>query len=174
MRCLLDKVTTRYTVQGFLKLAEKRSLTPEEISALDLFSLAAPPTIRLFIVPPTASVLQKLAHLPQYSIIIQLALNRVEVVTPTRYFKRWARRLRDYGFAREDAAILALATFGTDKEGAILGMDYVATFDQPMINHWLVQQQAIQDHLTAMKSNLSAPYHKANLPQVLRPEQIDV
>ena len=43
-----------------------------EIFALDLFSLATPQTIHLFIVPPTASVLQKLVQLPRFSAIIQL------------------------------------------------------------------------------------------------------
>ena len=31
MRCLLDKVTARYSVQGLLKLAEERDLTREEL-----------------------------------------------------------------------------------------------------------------------------------------------
>lgn len=174
MRCLLDKVTARYILQGLLKLAEGQNVTTEELFALDLFSLANPQTVHLFIVPPTANVLQSLAKLPHYSALIQLFLNRVQVIGPTRYFKRWARRLADYNFTREDAAVLALATFGTDKDGNILGMDFVATFDQPMINQWRAQQTAIQERLTAMKQNLPPPYHKVNLPQVLRPEQISV
>ncbi len=172
MRCLLDKVTARYIIQGLLKLAAGQNLTPEEIFALDLFSLANSQTVRLFIVPPTANVLQRLAQLPHYSALIQLFLNRVEVIGPTHYFKPWARRLSDYNFTNEDAAVLALATFATDKGGNILGMDCVATFDQPMINQWRIQQTAIQERLRAMKQNLPPPYHQANLPQVLHPEQI--
>ncbi len=172
MRCLLDKVTARYAVQGLLKLGEGRELTEEELFTLDLLARSQPPTTRLFIAPPSANVARSLARLPRYSGIILYFLSQVEVTQPARYFKRWARRLRDYGFAREDAAILALATFGTDKEGTILGMDFVATYDQRMIRHWSGQREVIQDHLTAMRQDIPPPYSHAVLPQVQRPEQI--
>ena len=68
--------------------------------------------------------------------LIRFFLARTEVAQSTRYFKRWARRLRDYGFTKEDAEVLALATFGTNQNADILGMHVVATFDQPMINQW--------------------------------------
>lgn len=174
MRCLLDKVTARYIVQGLLKLAENRNLTREEIAALDLFSLAHPQEMRFFIVPQTASVLERLAQLPHYATIIQLFLGRVEVIVPARYFKRWTRRLRDYSFTKEDAAVLALGTFGTNEAKNILGVKIVATFDQPMINQWSVKQSAILKRLEAIRENVPAPYNQAELPQVLRPEQIDI
>ena len=173
MRCLLDKVTARYIIQGLLKLAEKRDVSREELAALDLFSLAHPQEIRFFIVPQTAHVLERLAQLPHFTAIIQLFLERVEVFAPVRYFKRWARRLRDYGFTKEDAAVLALATFGTNETKNILGVDIVATFDQPMITQWGIRQSAIRKRLEAMLGDIPAPYHQAKLPRVLRPEQID-
>jgi hypothetical protein len=172
MRCLLDKVTARYIVQGLLKLAEKRAVSREELAALDLFSLAHPQGIQFFIVPQTARVLARLARLPHLTAIIQFFLDRVEVFMPTRYFKRWARRLRGYGFTKEDAAVLALATFGTNETGGILGVAFVATFDQPMITQWGIQQPAIRGRLEAMLADISAPYNQAKLPRVLRPEQI--
>jgi hypothetical protein len=95
MRCLLDKVTARYIVQGLLKLAENRNLTREEIAALDLFSFAHPQNMQLFVLPQTTSVLDRLAQLPHYATIIQLFLAGVDDIIPARYFKRWARRLRD-------------------------------------------------------------------------------
>ena len=109
-----------------------------------MFSLAHPQEIQFFIVPQTARVLERLAQLPHFTAIIQLFLDRVEVFMPARYFKRWARRLRDYGFTKKDAAILALATFGTNKTKNILSVDIVATFDQPMITQWDVRQAAIR------------------------------
>ncbi|MBM4457917.1 MAG: hypothetical protein FJ011_09175 [Chloroflexi bacterium] len=174
MRCLLDKVTARLAVQGLLKLGEDRELTRGELLALDLFLRASRSPHRLFIVPPTASVLRRCAEQPHYSPIVQLFLARVEIVQPARYFKRWARRLRDLGFAREDAAVLALATFGTDSAATILGMEIVATCDQAMANNWAIRQSEIQARLSAMQRYLSAPYNHARLPQVLRPEQIAV
>lgn len=174
MRCLLDKVTARHIVQGLLKLAENRNLTREEIAALDLFSLAHPQEMQLFIVPQTAGVLDRLAQLPHYATIIQLFLGRVDVIVPARYFKRWTRRLRDYGFTKEDAAVLALGSFGTNEAKNILGVNIVATFDQPMINQWSVKQSAILERLAAIRDNVPDPYNQAELPQVLRPEQIDI
>lgn len=172
MRCLLDKVAARYAVQGLLKLAENRELTDEELFTLDLFARATSQNIQLFIAPPTVNILHKIAQLPRYGAIIQLFLDQVEVAFPSRYFKRWARRLRDCTFAREDVAILALATFGTDEHGTRLGMDVLATYDQPMINHWFVQYMDIQERFTAMKKDIPPPYSGALLPEVLRPEYI--
>lgn len=172
MRCLLDKVTARFAVQGLLKLAEGRDLTEEELFTLDLLARSQPLTNHLFIAPPSANVAWSLAQLPRYSGITTYFLSLVDVAQPARYFKRWARRLRDYGFAREDAAILALATFGTDQEGSFLGMDFVATHDQSMIRHWSSQREAIQDRLTAMRQDIPPPYSHAVLPRVQRPEQI--
>ena len=102
----------------------------------------------------------------------RLFRERTEVVFPARYFRRWARRLRDQGFTREDAAVLALATFGTDKDAQVLGMHFVVTFDQGMIQQWIAQRGAIRKRLAAMQQNLPAPYRHAPLPEVRRPEEI--
>jgi hypothetical protein len=32
---------------------------------------------------------------------------------------------------------LALGTFSIGKKGGVLGMDFVAAFDQPMIHQWI-------------------------------------
>jgi hypothetical protein len=172
MRCLLDKVTARRILEGLLKLGEARELTEDELSTLDLYARTKARELHLFISPPTENVLQCLETLPRYAAIIHLFRKSVEVAFPTNYFKRWARRLRDYGFTREDAAILALGTFSTSKEGDVLGMDFVATFDQPMIHQWTIQYPAIQSHLTSMQANLPDPYRQARLPKVDVPQNI--
>ncbi len=171
-RCLLDNVPARYAVQGLLKLAEGRDLTRGELFSLDLVSRAQTRPARLFIALPTANVLYRLVRLSRYADIVRFFLGRVEVVYPARYFARWARRLRGYGFTREDAAILALASFGTDKDAAILGLHVVATLDAPMINNWVIQRHVIQKRLVAMQADIPEPYRYTFLPQVLRPEQV--
>ena len=170
MRCLLDKVVARRSLEGLLKLAEGRDLAEEELWAVDLLQRARGQGIRLFVTGETVNILNQLEALPRYSAVIAAFLGRVEEAQPTRYFKRWARRLRDY-FTREDAAILALATFGTSKDTDVLGMYFVATFDQPMINQWSLQQNKIEERLEAMRRDLRAPYDRVTLPQVLRPEE---
>jgi hypothetical protein len=172
MRCLLDKVTARYIMGGLVKLSEERPLTDAELLALDLYNRAVPSGIALFILPETERVLQHLGRLPHYAPLILLFRSQTQVTYPTRYFKRWARRLRDYGFTREDAGVLAIATFGTTATADVLGMHTVATFDQPMINLWRTRQTAISTRLGDMLRNLREPYCYAPLPKVQRPEDI--
>ena len=117
-------------------------------------------------------MLQRVEKLSRYSAVVHLFRSRVEVVQPTRYFKRWARRLRDHGFTREDGAVLALATFGTSEDADILGMHVVATLDQAMIHNWDQHQTAIRKRFDAMRRNLPMPYDQVSLPQVQRPEDI--
>lgn len=144
MRYLLDKVTVRCIVRGLLKRNRNKVLTQEERFAVDLFLRADSEAISLFMVSATANILLRLAKLPDYSAIIHRVLSEVEVAKTTRYYTRWARRLRAYAFTREDAAVIALATFGTDQKGAILGMKLVVTQDQPMINNWSARKEEIQ------------------------------
>ena len=172
MRYLLDKVTARLIVRGSVKADENEPLTSAEMLALDLFKRAKQERMRLFIVAATANTLQHLAELPQYSGAIHRFLSRVEVAKTTRYYTRWARRLRGYAFTREDAAVIALATFGTDQKGAILGMKLVVTQDQPMINNWSARKNEIQERLDTMIDHLPPPYDQATLPEVLRPEDV--
>ena len=61
MRCLLDKVTARRTLEGLLKIAEGRELSGEESFTLDLYDRAEAENFRLFISPPTANVLHFIA-----------------------------------------------------------------------------------------------------------------
>jgi hypothetical protein len=147
-------------------------LTAEEMTALGLYGQADNRRLRLFMAPPTHHILERLALSAQYAPLIALFRARAEVAMPTRYFKRWSRRLRDQGFTREDAAVLALGTFGTSRAADVLGMHFVATLDQSMINHWQTRQQIIQEQLAAMQCQLHLPYRDVFLPQVRRPESI--
>ncbi len=172
MRCLFDKVTARYALQGLLKLAEGQDVNEHELFTLDLLERAAPDQIDIFIAPSTANILKNIAELPEYDELIQLFLTQVNIAFPTRYFKRWARRLRDYNFTREDAAMLALASFGTNDSGTILGMHVLVTYDRPMARQWERQRPRIQKRFSAMTEGIAAPYNQAVLPEVLRSEQV--
>jgi hypothetical protein len=171
-RCLLDKVTARRILEGLLKLAEARDLTVDEVFALDLFERAAENRLRLFVIPSTDALLRQLRELPRYSALIDLFLSRVDTALPTRYFKRWARRLQDYGFTPEDAHVLSLATFSTNEQRTILGQHYLATFDRPMIQQWATMLDSIEAHLATMRPDLPEPYSRARLPQAVRPQEV--
>ena len=114
-------------------------MSEEELYALDLFARCKDESLLLSISPPSEAVLQRLLDMPRYKGVVQLFLGRVDVLAPTRYFKRWSRRLRKFGFAPEDAAILALGPFSVGKDRRQLGVHSIATFDRSMIRQW--QQQ---------------------------------
>lgn len=172
MRCLLDKVTARHIMEGMLKLVEGRTVPSTELLALYFYQRARSNEITLFILPQTHNLLKRLEHLSRYVTIIRHFLGVTQVVQPAQYFKRWARRLQEYGFTKEDAEVLALATFGTTLNRGILGMHVIATSDQPMINQWNAHQPAIQERLSNMQRNLVLPYNRVSLPTVERPEHI--
>ena len=174
MRCLLDKVTARHIMEGMLKLIKGRRVTSTELFALYFYQRASPGDITLFILPQTHNLLKRLEHLPRYVVLIRRFLAATQVCHPARYFKRWTRRLREYGFTKEDAEVLALSTFGTTANGDVLGMHVVATFDQPMINQWSAQREEIQRRLSDMQRNLETPYCHVFLPTVERPEFIGI
>lgn len=174
MRCLLDKVTARHIMEGMLKLVEGRTVTSTELFALYFYQRARSSGITLFILPQTHNFLKRLEHLSRYVLLIRHFLAVAQVAQPARYFKRWTRRLREYGFTKEDAEVLALATFGTTLSGDILGMHVVATFDQPMINQWTAQRTEIQRRLLNMQRHLEPPYCYVSLPNVERPELIHI
>jgi len=89
---------------------------------------------------------------------------------PGRYFKRWACRLRDYGFTREDAKVLALGSFGYNPTDELLGVEAVITLDLHLIHNYANQKAAIASRLAEMTADLSAPFRDAELPVILTPQ----
>jgi len=172
MQCLLDKVTARHILQGVLKLTEGRDPTDAELLALDFFTRAHAHGAFLYVVPQTEKLLRRLENHPRYNSLIRFFRSHISAAQPTRYFKRWARRLREYGFTPEDAGVLALATFGKGSDPLLLGMHVVVTSDQPMIHRWTAQQDAIEKRLANMRKNLRKPYRDASLPTIGHPEEI--
>ena len=171
-RCLLDKVVARRMVEGLLRVSEGDQLSIQELFAVDLLYRSTQRQIQLFITPASKHVLDLLQGMPRYSAVIRVFLSRTAETFPTRYFTRWSRRLREFGFTREDARVLALASFGSGEARDILGMHWVATYDQPMINLWTLEHAAIEKRLKAMCDQLPSPYSQVRLPRVTKPELI--
>ena len=95
-RCLLDKVVVRYTLDGLLNLSLGRDVTSQQFAALQLFQSSASGQVDLFIAPASANILGRLQSISRFDAIIQVLLRRTQIATPTRYFTRWSRRLREY------------------------------------------------------------------------------
>jgi hypothetical protein len=123
-RLLLDKVTARHILTGLLTLAAGRDLTAEEVVALSLYEQAGPHGLWQFMVPSTEGVLRRLEERPRYAVIIQLFRQRVEVAFPTRYYKRWARRLQAHGFTSRRRGCVSPGDIWHRQRGAHLGPAY--------------------------------------------------
>ncbi len=165
MHLLLDKNIARRYLEGVSALARSELLTSEERQVVALIHQAAGLGKQLVISRETYNLL--MAHGRQQAPAETLMLlRRTEVLEPTRYFKRWARRLRQRSFSREDAKVLALGTFGTDQDGSILGVRSIVTLDRPMVRRWQQQGSEITASLLEMTANLAPPYAAAVLPDV--------
>lgn len=162
---LLDKNVVRKTIAGMVKVQTGKRLTQEEDDVLALMREARRETLHPFIAPEAFNILQRFATQPE----VDLFLEMVEVMQAGRYFKRWARRLRGYGFTREDAKVLSLGTFGTRKAGDILGADAIVTLDQRLINNYQAQLDVLQERLGAMTVSLLPPFCNAVLPVLMQP-----
>lgn len=164
MRYLLDKNVVRYCVRGLLG-----DLRQDDVR-FSLRLLLAPGLDELFISLETFHILEHIVAVPQRRVI----LRRTSPLFPIRYTRRWARRLREVNFDREDAYLLSLATFGTDqpKEGRILGVDVFVTYDLAFQVHYQSVQSAMQQRLRRMTAQLPPPYDRAIVPQVQKPREV--
>lgn len=157
--CLLDKNVVRRAIEGIAQAQFGDNVTHEQLVALTLLRFAQQQGITLFISIEVENILARYGLHPD----IQVFLRFVTVMRPARYFRRWSRRVRDHGFTREDAKVVALGTFGTDATTTILGVDQLATFHQPLINHIHTQQDRLRQRLQAMTAQLAQPYRSATL-----------
>jgi hypothetical protein len=164
---LLDKNVTRRAIRGLVKLEISREPEQEEWEILILLWRAHAEAVRPFITVETFNLLQRFTDHAATAIF----LRQVDVMHPSRYFKRWARRLHGYGFTYEDAKVLSLGTFGTNEAGDYLGSDVVITTDQALINNYQIRLSELEARLAAMVTNLTSPFIQAALPLVLQPAE---
>jgi hypothetical protein len=164
MRCLLDKGVVRRTLEAGSRRALGRSLLPDQEKALELL-MTCP--FELCISVELHHILTHIIKVPRSSLVLE----RTIVLFPTRYHKRWARRLKRLNFTREDAKILAYGSFGTDEEGEILGVNFVVTYDRALRNKYKLEFPEIEKQFLAMKAELRLPYSAAALPRVVTLEE---
>ena len=168
MRYLLDKGVARRFVEGLGNFARGIRLTDEQQDAVAVLELADENA--LFMSDETWNLLMA-RRVPRW--IISVISARVEHLVQLRYQRRWRRRLRQtFGFEREDAHQLALATFGSDTQGLILGVDVLVTFDKRLINRFYAHLPQIETKLHRMTSHLLLPYSQAILPELATPGEI--
>ena len=160
MRCLLDKGVIRRATEGWIRQTVGRPLLVEQQQAITILTTCP------FELCVSAELYHILTHIVEAP-FARRALDRVTVLWPTRYQKRWARRLRRFGFTGEDAKFLAYGSFSTDEDREVLGVNLVITCDRVLRDKYALDFSRILREFAAMTENLRLPYSSASLPAAL-------
>lgn len=161
---LLDKNIARRVYENRVRLAQGDPPTLHQAEAANVYSHLRALNQRLHITQETYNVLQ--LRPPIYAARI---LAQTRALKKGRYLRRWARRLRDFVFSREDAVVLAYGSFGLDIDLQRLGVDTIITSDLKLVTNFKTRYIEIQKRFDQMVMNLPEPYHSLSLPVVLTP-----
>jgi hypothetical protein len=164
---LLDKGVVRRIYEFQVRIAKGTTPTPLQIEAVKVWLMLQRLRGQLYIAQESANLPQ--LRPPRYANTI---LQNTKPLRKARYLRRWARRLRDFVFTREDAAIVATGSFGLDAETGNLGVGHIVTTDLAMVTNFNTRFAEIKDRFDQMVVNLPAPYQQAILPQVITPQTI--
>ncbi len=125
MRYLLDKSVIRRCLRGLLG-----GVLTDDVQ-LSLALLTSLPEASLYISLETRHILTHIVKVPQAQFLIE----RTQVLYPVRYTRRWARRLREMNFGREDAylsatpaVLLCPATSGSDASRCAIFQSALSTY----------------------------------------------
>jgi hypothetical protein len=120
-----------------------------------------------YVTPETVNLAQRRDPLIAASLLTSLLTLR-----PGRYLYRWARRLHDFGFSREDSVILAYGSFGVDTQHQTFGAEVIVSTDQPLIRRFYEQHDSIARRFQRMVCQLALPYCFALLPTLMSPDEM--
>jgi hypothetical protein len=145
-------------------LAEGAPPTLLQAEAATAYSRLRELKLKLYITQETKNVLQL-----RPPIFAARILSQTQALKKGRYLRRWARRLRDFVFTREDAVVLAYASFGVDLDSQSVGVDAIITGDLGLATNFNTRYAEIKEHFDAMTPNLSEPYRSLSLPKIVTP-----
>jgi hypothetical protein len=117
---------------------------------------------QIYITQESANVLR--LRQPRYAKAI---LESAVTLRKGRYLRRWSRRLRSLAFSREDACMIAYASFGLDARSQLPNIEALVTNDFKLVNNYGSQHSKIRDRFERMVIHLPDPYLKLKLPAVM-------
>ena len=161
---LLDKGVVRRVYENRARLAEGATPTFLQTEAANAYARLRALQHQLYLTQETANVLR--LRPPLYAARL---LAQTQALRKGRYLRRWARRLRDYVFTREDAIILAYASFGVDLAAQRLGVDAIVTGDLRMVTNFNTRYAEIKERFDRLTVSLPEPYHSLALPEIATP-----
>lgn len=165
---LLDKSVVRAILRGIQRRRSRLALPEEQQTSLRLYQAAKLMFGFVYVTKETYNLVSDRRNIALTAGI----LSDLRELKPGKYLRRWARRLRQHGFTREDARVLSNATFGVDIIAQKLGVDALATLDTHMINNFNAHYEIINTRLHRMTTQLGMPYKDAALPWVASPDDI--
>lgn len=169
MRVLLDKGFIRRMFEGFARKARRMPLTEEQKTVARLLRKYYG-AAELYM---SYKSLHTLAHRFGHLEIVQRVFSIIGTLYPTRYARRWARRLRKFGFGREDALMISMGSFSTDEpyKGRLLGAGKIITLDKRMHERFQIHQEEINSTFRNMITALEAPFNSVQLPEIEIPPE---
>lgn len=161
---LLDKNIVRIWTVGLLKYYKGISLKNTEDKIISYVNYLVNLNPKLYIQNEVQNIL--LSKPPIY--IRNIILSKCEPFFPTKYHKRWSRRIHKHTtITREDAKLITYATFGTNYERNILGVEYILTTDSSMYNEYYHQYDYLKKSHESMIKNLDPPFNNSKLPEII-------
>lgn len=161
---LLDKNIVRRVYENRARLAQGDPPTLHQAEAANIYSHLRALNQRLYITQETRNVLRLRPPIYAARILIQ-----AKALIKGRYLRRWARRLRDFTFSREDAVILAYGSFGLDLDLQIIGVHTIITSDKKLVTNFTTRYAEILKRFDLMVKDLPEPFHELALPVVVTP-----
>jgi len=147
-----------------VRLVAGRPPTDDQLHAISVYQALLTTGSKVCVTPEAANSARR-----RDERIAAVLLHPLVILTPGRYLRRWARRLREHGITREDAVMLAYASFGLDSAARELGAEVLVTRDRRLITKYRGLEEALSARFRRMVSHLKPPYRHSSLPQVLSP-----
>jgi len=163
---LLDKGIVRGVFEGTVRLVVGRNPTTEQLQAISVYQVLLTTGRKVCVTPEAANSARR-----RDERIATTLLNPLVILTPGRYLRRWARRMRKHGITREDAVIVAYASFGLDPTWREVGAEVFVTRDKRLITRYREVEETLNSRFRRMVSHLQPPYRLATLPIILSPSE---
>ncbi|MCS6861766.1 MAG: hypothetical protein NZT92_15790 [Abditibacteriales bacterium] len=163
---LLDKGIVRGAFEATVRLVAGRPPTDDQLQAISVYQALLTAGRRVGVTPEAVHAARR-----RDERIAAVLLDPLVTLTPGRYLRRWARRLREHGITREDALVIAYASFGLNTASRTLGAAAVVTLDRGLIKQYREQEAVLSVRFHRMVSHLKPPYQQAVLPRLLSPSE---
>lgn len=142
-----------------------QALTKEQELVVSVLATARSQGVEIYVTLETYHILTNILRNPS---VAKAIIGNTETLYPSRPFSKWLKVIRSMtALTKEDAKILAYATFGTNLSGTILGCDSVITLDRRLASEFELRKSELEARLHRLTKRLPTPYRSAELPRTV-------